>query len=131
MKLQLDKWQRKSGKDRKPIAVCPTIGCGSAIFSDNGWATLARRLRFTKRELEIVRGVFDDHTELAIADNLGISPHTVHTHAERLRRKLAVVDRAALILKVVQEFLKLSAAPGSELPPICGKRSAGLCRLHD
>lgn len=128
MKLQLGGCQ--SSNDRKLLLASSTIGCGSAIFSELGWTAIGGRLRLTKRELEIVRGVFDDHTELAIADNLGISPHTVHTHAERLRRKLAVVDRAALILKVVQEFLKLSAAPDSKLPPICGKRSAGLCRLR-
>jgi DNA-binding CsgD family transcriptional regulator len=123
------KRQRASRGSRKPSVASSTLG-GSGIFSETGWTTLAQRLRITNRELEIVRGVFDDQTELAIADNLGISPHTVHTHTERLRRKLAVIDRAALILKIVQEFLKLSAEPDSTLPPICGRRSAGLCRLR-
>src|SRR5262245_45001984 len=82
---------------------------GSAIFTEPAWTEIAGSLRLTRRELEIVRGVFDDSTELAIALDLGISPHTVHTHIERLRRKLAVVDRATLILLVVQEFLRLTA----------------------
>ena len=75
--------------------------------------------------------VFDDGTEYAIAADLGISAHTVHTHLERLRHKLGVNDRAGLILRVVEEFIGLTAAADSHLPPLCGKRTAGLCRLRD
>lgn len=59
----------------------------SVILSAQAWQQLARSLRLTKREIQIVRGIFDDQTELAIAANLGISTHTVHTHVERLHRK--------------------------------------------
>jgi len=114
-----------------PARPQPKGAAGAAIFSDRVWAEIARSLRFTRRELEIVRGVFDDRTEFAIAADLGISPHTVHTHLERLRHKLAVVDRAALILQVVQEFLRLTDAPGSGMPPVCGWRTAGLCQVCD
>jgi len=107
------------------------IASGSAIFSNRTWGEIARSLRFTLRELQIMRGVFDDHTEYAIAAELGISVHTVHTHLERLRHKLGAMDRAALILRVIEEFLSLTRAANSELPPICGKRTAGLCRFHD
>ena len=104
---------------------------GSALFSGPAWDELGRSLRLTKRELQIVRGIFDDRTEFAIAADLGISPHTVHTQVERLRHKLAVVDRVALVLQVVEEFLRLTAAPGSGLPPICAARAAGQCHLRD
>jgi DNA-binding CsgD family transcriptional regulator len=106
-------------------------GLGSAIFPDPSWAEVGRSLGLTKRELQIVRGIFDDRTEFAIAAELGISPHTVHTHMERLRHKLAVVDRVALVLHVMEEFLRLTTAPRSRLPPICGIYSAGLCHLRD
>ena len=109
----------------------PPRAAGSAIFPDPTWAEVGRSLGLTKRELQIVRGVFDDRTEFAIAADLRISPHTVHTHIERLRRKLAVVDRVALVLQVMEEFLRLTAASGSRLPPICAKRAAGLCHLRD
>jgi DNA-binding CsgD family transcriptional regulator len=56
-----------------------------------------RSLKLSGRELQIVRGVFDDYTELAIAKNLNISPHTIHTHCERLYHKLAVTDRVKLV----------------------------------
>src|ERR1017187_688409 len=63
---------------------------GSGIFSGQAWTEIARSLKLSRRELQIVRSVFDDCTELAIATDLGISPHTVHTHVERLHYKLAV-----------------------------------------
>jgi DNA-binding CsgD family transcriptional regulator len=101
---------------------------GSNIFPESSWGEIARNLRLTHRETQIVRGVFDDRTELAIAADLGISPHTVHTHIERVRNKLAVADRASLILRVVQEFLRLTVVPGGVLPPICSRHAAGLCQ---
>ena len=104
---------------------------GSEIFSELAWKEIGASLRFTRRELQIVRGVFDDSTEFAIGADLGISPHTVHTHLERLRHKLAVIDRAALILQVVEQFLKLTEAPGSAIPPVCARRAAGLCQRRD
>jgi DNA-binding CsgD family transcriptional regulator len=107
------------------------IASGSAIFSNPVWAEIARSLHFTFRELQIIRAMFDDKTEYATAADLGISVHTVHTHLERLRHKLRVKDRAALILRVIEEFIDLTDAAGSGLPPICGKRTAGLCRLRD
>ena len=104
---------------------------GSQIFSDLVWKEIGDSMRFTTRELQFVRGVFDDSTEFAIAANLGISPHTVHTHLERLRHKLAVIDRAALILQVVEQFLKLTEAAGSAIPPICARHATGICQRRD
>jgi DNA-binding CsgD family transcriptional regulator len=100
---------------------------GSAIFSDEAWATIARSLGLSGRECQIVRAVFDDQTEWAMAANLGISINTVHTHVARLHHKLSVVDRVALVLLVVNEFLRLTTAPGSMMPPLCAVRVAGQC----
>jgi DNA-binding NarL/FixJ family response regulator len=103
---------------------------GSAIFSEQAWKEITRSLRLSERELQIVRGVFDDSTESAISAELGISSHTVHTHVERLHRKLAVTDRGQLILHVVQAFLALTSTPGSGMPPVCAARTAGGCPLR-
>ncbi len=84
---------------------------GSAVFQDQTWHEIIRHLRLSFREGEIVRGVFNDQTEFAIANNLGISPHTVHTHLERLHKKLGVADRVQLVLSITQEGLRLAAAP--------------------
>ncbi|HVM61995.1 MAG TPA: helix-turn-helix transcriptional regulator [Verrucomicrobiae bacterium] len=108
----------------------PRQASGSALFSDQTWTEIARSLRLSPREAQILHGVFDDRTELAIAADLNISPHTVHSHVERLYHKLDVADRVGLILLVISEFLRLTAAPGSRLPPLCASRAAGLCPLH-
>ncbi len=79
------------------------------VFSNQAWNRIVGSLRLSRREGEIVRGVFDDKTEYAIATELGMSPHTVHTHVERLHQKLGVADRVQLVLRILQEFLRLPA----------------------
>ena len=100
------------------------------MFSEQAWVEIARSLELSPRELQIVRGFFDDRTEFAIAADLGISPHTVHTHIERLHHKFGVANRVELILRVTNEFLALTAAPESTLPSICANRTAGRCPLR-
>jgi DNA-binding CsgD family transcriptional regulator len=102
---------------------------GSALLDEHAWMEIARKLGLSGRELQIVCGVFDDRTEFAIAADLGISPHTVHTHTERLHRKLAVDDRVELVLRVMDAFLVLTTAPESTLPPICANWAANFCPL--
>jgi DNA-binding CsgD family transcriptional regulator len=102
---------------------------GSAMFSERTWSMIASELNLSGRELQIVRGVFDDQTEITIAGGLGISPHTVHTHFSRLHRKLGVATRTQMSLRIMEEFLALAASPGSGLPSLCGRRSAGECPL--
>jgi DNA-binding NarL/FixJ family response regulator len=88
------------------------------MFSEQAWAEIARSLRLSARELQIVRAVFDDQTEYAIAADLGISPHTVHTHFERLHRKLAITDRVQLVLRVTEAFLLRRNVPECPCPAI-------------
>lgn len=82
------------------------------MLSEQEWMRIARALRLSGHELQIIRGVFDDRTESTIADNLGLSPHTVHTHFNRLHRKLAVHTRAGLALRVVASALKNTSSEG-------------------
>jgi DNA-binding CsgD family transcriptional regulator len=100
---------------------------GARILGQQAWASITRSLNLSTRELQLVRGVFEDATDFAIAASLRISPHTVHTHFERLHHKLGVDNRAQLILRVVNEFLKLTASPGSILPPVCPWRCDPRC----
>ena len=69
------------------------------------FAPCASRLRLSPRELQITRCVFDDLTDMAIAAELGIGVNTVHSHFERLYHKLAVHSRAALVVRVFQEYV--------------------------
>jgi DNA-binding CsgD family transcriptional regulator len=100
---------------------------GESFISELGWRCLARKLKLSDREIEIARAVLKDQTERAIARRLGISPHTVHTHLERLYRKLQVSSRLELAVRLFQTLLMLTAEPGSPLPPVCGRRAAGRC----
>ena len=86
---------------------------GSALLSEPEWAETARALRLSGRGLQIVRGVFDNHKEAAIAADLGITPRTVDTHLVRLYRKLAVTTRVALVLRVMAEVLQAQARPAT------------------
>jgi len=91
-----------------PIPMKSEPPSASSLFSENTWLTLARRLHLSPRERQLVRAVFDEETEQAIALTLGISVRTVHTHFERLYHKLGVKTRVGLVVRVFQEFLVLS-----------------------
>ena len=108
----------------------PTRRAGAAMFSEVAWEAIAKSLALSTRELQIVRGVFDDRIEYAIATDLKISPHTVHTHVERLHHKLQVADRVQLVLRVMDEFLRLTLSPQTKLPPICANWQVGGCPLQ-
>ena len=98
---------------------------GSAVFSDETWNEIIARLSLSHREGELVRSVFNDRTEFAIAADLGISSHTVHTHFERLHKKLRVEDRVQLVLCITQEFLRLGAPSNGLYPSLVAHGPAG------
>jgi DNA-binding CsgD family transcriptional regulator len=91
------------------------------FISEQAWELLAADLHLSGRELEIARQVFDDRKENIIATALGLSPHTIHTHLDRLYHKLGVKSRVELVLRVVNRFLELTSRPDSQLRPICGR----------
>jgi len=79
-------------------------GPGRSIFSDRQWLSLAHSLQLSDRELEIIQCIFDDNTEAGMARELGISAHTIHTHLERLYRKLGVASRCAAVVCIFVEY---------------------------
>ena len=93
------------------------------LLSNDTWAEAGRSLGLTERELQIVRGVFDNGTEGAIAATLDLSPHTVHTHLNRLFIKLAVSTRAELVQRVMAEAMGLATASESRYRPRAGTGS--------
>jgi DNA-binding CsgD family transcriptional regulator len=100
------------------------------MLSDLAWLEVARSLRLTKRELQIVQGVFDNLPKTGIAGRFKISEHTVHTHLNRLFKKLAVTTRTDLVLCIMEQMISLTRSETGTLPPIC-RRHAGGCCLHD
>jgi DNA-binding CsgD family transcriptional regulator len=57
----------------------------------------------TQRELEILVGLAAGQSDLAIADDLAISKHTVRSHIKSLFRKLGVQSRSQAIVKAMQQ----------------------------
>lgn len=64
---------------------------------DSGEAPLS------KRETEILQKVAYGATTKAVADDLGISPHTVKTHLERIFEKLGANDRAQAVAIAIRK----------------------------
>jgi DNA-binding NarL/FixJ family response regulator len=91
-----------------------TVGSSSgrsvdgALFSDAVWQALAQSLKWSRRECQIVPAIIDDLKETAIATRLGISRHTVHTHTERLYRKMGVTSRVGLARRILIEYVRLA-----------------------
>ena len=96
-----------------------TVREGHSVFCDNGWGFIASNLKLSNRHVEVIQGLFDDKTEAAIARGLGISPHTVHTHLERIYRKLNVNSRTELIIRIVAEHVSIAGCRRAESSNPC------------
>jgi DNA-binding NarL/FixJ family response regulator len=59
----------------------------------------------SKREREILQKVADGATTRQVASELGISPHTVKTHLERIFEKLGANDRAQAVAIAIRTGL--------------------------
>ena len=79
-------------------------GLGQDVFSPREWSQLDKVLGLSPRESGIVRAVFDGASEKRIAEQLGLSPHTVHTYLWRVYRKLQINSREELLVRVFAEF---------------------------
>ena len=75
------------------------------------WRATTDTLGLSGRECEIVGSMIEGNSEAEIALHLGISPHTVHTHLERLHRKLNVANRPHLIGRVLEAFAGVARRP--------------------
>ena len=91
------------------------------------WGRIADVLQLSARELDVVQGVFGGRTEAAIAQALRISPHTVHSHLDRLYRKLDVRSRSDLVVRVFAAYVKLESSkePEAASPPRSRSRRLG------
>src|SRR5678815_5101789 len=59
----------------------------------------------SRRELEILQKVAYGATTKEVAHDLGISPHTVKTHLERIFEKLGANDRAQAVAIAIRSGL--------------------------
>jgi DNA-binding CsgD family transcriptional regulator len=103
---------------------------GAAILSDHAWSEIAKTLGITKREIQIIQGVFDNHTQQGIATRLNMNEHTAHTHLNRLFKKLNITTRTELVLRIMEQMIALTLAETGVLPPICRRHQRGACPLR-
>lgn len=71
------------------------------------WRAVATALALSDRESEIVPRIFFGKTEAAIAQDLDLSKHTVHTHIKRLYRKLQINNRSELLGRLFASCLSI------------------------
>ena len=78
------------------------------MFDDNEKEEVVRTPRkadITKRELDIVRLIAQEMTNVEIAKKLNNSPMTIITHRKNLLRKLGVKNTAGLVKYAVMNGL--------------------------
>ena len=104
---------------------------GASLLSDGAWVSIGLTLGLSKRELQIVQSVFDNLPETGIAKRFGISGHTVHTHLNRVFKKLDVTTRTELVLRIMEQMIGLTFFETGVLPPMCCYHHSGGCCLHN
>jgi DNA-binding CsgD family transcriptional regulator len=74
------------------------------------WRELARELRLSPRELEIVQLLCTGAPAAVISQLLGISINTVHTHMSRMHCKLKVNSSVGIIARIFGVYIDMSRA---------------------
>ena len=77
----------------------------SNCLGAESWGRLAAALELSPRQLEIARCIFDGLSEPAIGRLLGVTASTVHTHLDRLYRKLQVHGRCELVVAIFTHYV--------------------------
>ena len=105
---------------------------GASLLSDHAWLEISRTLGLTKREVancpeRLRQSPGDRDCEATSA----YSGHTVHTHLNRLFKKLTVTSRTELVLRIMEQMIGLTLSETRDLPPICRRHHTGGCCLHN
>jgi DNA-binding CsgD family transcriptional regulator len=77
------------------------------FLSRDARIALMNVLRLSPREAMIVELVVTDLHEDLIASTLGISKHTVHTHLDRIYRKVGAHSRCQLAVKLFSTYVTM------------------------
>jgi DNA-binding CsgD family transcriptional regulator len=80
----------------------------ASLVRSPAWRMLIESLELSPREIEIVECILNlEDDEKSMALRLTMSSRTVHTHLERLYRKLRVTTRAQLMARVLVAYAAL------------------------
>jgi DNA-binding CsgD family transcriptional regulator len=103
---------RKKKSNRKNLEdTTNDHGRNGGFLGRASWLLICTSLGLSSREADVCSLALDDLSEDQIARELGISAHTVHTHFERVYRKLGVRSRCQLIVSLFRAYSRLPAAP--------------------
>jgi len=86
----------------------------------DAWLAICRGLHLSEREAQVVSLILRDESEGGIATQLGISVHTVHTHLERLYRKLDVTSRCQVVIRIFRAYVERDASHGRAAIAVAG-----------
>ena len=83
----------------------------TTFLPEPSWQSIVRSLGLSDREAQVAGLILGDGScETAMAASLAISPHTVHTHLERIYRKLRVTSRSQVVSRIFQVYVNQGAA---------------------
>jgi ATP/maltotriose-dependent transcriptional regulator MalT len=83
----------------------------TTFLPEPSWQSIVRSLGLSNREAQVTSLILGDGScESAMAASLSISPHTVHTHLERIYRKLRVTNRSQVVSRIFQLYVNQEAA---------------------
>jgi DNA-binding CsgD family transcriptional regulator len=78
----------------------------TTFLPEPSWQSIVRSLGLSDREAQVTSLILGDGScESAMAASLSISPHTVHTHLERIYRKLKVTNRSQVVSRIFQLYV--------------------------
>jgi DNA-binding CsgD family transcriptional regulator len=113
---------REWGGRRRPPGAHVPKGCpcsnGHALFCEKAWASIADKLGLSPRQMQVARYLLADQSDGEIAQALGLSRGTVHTHVDRLHEKLHVHSRVQLATQVFATYLawRIESPPPTGCP---------------
>jgi len=86
---------------------------GQALLSARAWELVGEELGLSRRQLELVRHVFDGKKLTTVASEMRLSLGTVKTYSQRIHQKLEIRDQRELALAVFGAYLRI---PPEERP---------------
>lgn len=81
------------------------------LLGDSGRALVVSAFRLTPREAELLWQLFENSSNVAVAQALRVTEHTARTHRERVFAKLGVATCAAALAKVAAAAVFIARLP--------------------
>lgn len=91
----------------RPNGTAPDSG---DFLTDPQWLAIVDALRLSGRETDLLRLAIRDDSVVAMAASLGITQNTVHTHRQRLFRKLGVASFSQALVVLFKCHVQLERA---------------------